>query len=238
MSEIDDETIVKLKAFATGKGKAVGPPKRIKRAAPTAEVAVPAAPPAPVTMRDFFKEEVAAEVAPVPQVEIPVVAPPPVPVAPPAPRLKSIIEDRPAGKKVKLTKTKKEEPKADTAEAVIEPELDVVTEVEAVEEEVAVTERKREVKKDKPPVTAVDTRAKPKDRRSGRRARRQESVQGQRRHSRRQAKSGSGAPPAHHTPDLASRRFRSNRRQGAVHHPVPHGRAGYTCHYQLRCLHR
>ena len=164
MSEIDDETIVKLKAFATGKGKAVGPPKRIKRAAPTAEVAVPAAPPAPVTMRDFFKEEVAAEVAPVPQVEIPVVAPPPVPVAPPAPRLKSIIEDRPAGKKVKLTKTKKEEPKAEAAKVEVEPELDAVAEVEAVEEEVAVTERKREVKKDKPPVAVVDTRAKPKDR--------------------------------------------------------------------------
>jgi translation initiation factor IF-2 len=171
MSEIDDETIVKLKAFATGKGKAVGPPKRIKRAVPTAEVtATVVAPPAPVTMRDFFKEEAAAaEVAPVVPVEIPVALPPPVPITPPAPRLKSIIEDRPAGKKVKLTKTKKEEPKADAAEVEVEPELEAVeAEVEAVEEEIAVAERKREVKKDKPPVAPVDTRAKPKDRRSGR----------------------------------------------------------------------
>ncbi len=172
MSEIDDETIEKLKDYSSGKARLAGPPKRIKRAAATVDTPPPADT-TPVTMRDFFAEEAAATdsaIAQAMQVEV-TAEPPPAAIQPP--RLKPIIEDRPAGKKVKLTKTKKDEPKA--GDAAPEPELEADIPPapyveEAVEEDVAVAERKRETKKEKSPVVAADTRAKAKDRRPGRHA--------------------------------------------------------------------
>ena len=98
LAEIDDKTISKLKDVASGKVEVEGPAKRIRRATveEDADVSEP-------KLKDFFAAPAAAKE----EEAAPVAAPPA-----PAPRLKPIIPDRPAAKKVKLAKAKKEKEKA------------------------------------------------------------------------------------------------------------------------------
>ncbi|MCD6282974.1 translation initiation factor IF-2 [bacterium] len=98
LAEIDDKTISKLKDVASGKVEVEGPAKRIRRATVEEDADVPEP-----KLKDFFAAPAAAKE----EEAVPVAAPPA-----PAPRLKPIIPDRPAAKKVKLAKAKKEKEKA------------------------------------------------------------------------------------------------------------------------------
>jgi len=133
MTEIDDETIAKLKELASGKERARGPAKRIVRPVATGEAEAPVAP----RLKEFFA---AAPPAPAPtavEEKAPPVAAQPLAV----PGLKQIIEERPPAKKVKLAKVKKveEKPPEEEEEVAALDDAEVAAEVE-IEERV---ERKK-----------------------------------------------------------------------------------------------
>jgi len=141
LAEIDDKTIARLKDVASGKVEVEGPAKRIRRA--TDEEGADAPKP---KLKDFFAAPVSAKTKE------------DAPAAPPSvakPRLKPIIEDRPAAKKVKLAKAKKgkEAPASKTEE---EPAVAITEEAaEAVEVR---PERKKEPEKPAKPAKRPKSR--------------------------------------------------------------------------------
>jgi hypothetical protein len=141
MSEVDDATIEKMRRFATGKVKPVGPPGRIKRGTAVGGESEPGqAPPKTKQIIKSMADVIAEPEALVKAIEAPVAVVPEVPV-PIVPRpLKQIVLDQPDKKKVKL---KKEKPKGEDGKQLPELEEVVPAEIEAVEVEEAATDKKQ-----------------------------------------------------------------------------------------------